>query len=97
MAALVYYLHILFVLLGPFVAFRHIIYLPLHGNLYSMFLYVAGICFVGFMFGLAFKLEYPRSHHWIYRPAMSLLSTLVLSWLIFYSAATIKKMAWHRS
>ena len=95
-ASIVYYLHIAFVLLGPFIAFRHIIYLPLHGNLYSMFLYLAGISFVGFMFGLAFKLENPRSHHWIYRPAMSLLSTLLLSWIIFYSAATIKKMAWHR-
>ncbi len=95
--ALVYYLHIAFVLLGPFVAFRHIIYLPLHGNLYSMFLYLAGICFIGFMFGLAYKLENPESHKWIYRPVMSLLSTLVLSWLIFYSIATIKKMTWSRT
>jgi cellulose synthase/poly-beta-1,6-N-acetylglucosamine synthase-like glycosyltransferase len=94
--ALVYYMHVAFVLLGPFVAFRHMIYLPIHGNLYSMFLYLAGISFVGFMFGLAFKLENPNSHHWIYRPAMSLLSTLVLSWLIFYSAATIKQMKWSR-
>jgi cellulose synthase/poly-beta-1,6-N-acetylglucosamine synthase-like glycosyltransferase len=95
--ALMYYLRIAFVIFGPFVAFRHMIYLPLHGNFGSMLLYLGGICFIGFMFGLAYKLEEPRSHRWIYRPLMSLFSTLVLSWLIFYSAATIKKSIWDRS
>ena len=95
--AMVYYLHIAFVLLGPFIAFRHVVYLPLHGNLYSAFLYFSGILFIGFMFGLAFKLENPDSNRWVYRPLMSLLSTTVLSWLIFYSAATIKKMHWSRA
>lgn len=95
--AMVYYLRIAFVIFGPFIAFRHMIYLPLHGSLYSMFLYLAGISFIGFMFGLAYKLEEPHSHRWIYRPLMSLFSTLVLSWLIFYSALTIRKSIWDRS
>lgn len=95
--SMVYYLRIAFVIFGPFIAFRHMIYLPLHGNLGSMFLYLAGISFIGFMFGLAYKLEEPDSHKWIYRPLMSLFSTLVLSWLIFYSAATIRKSTWDRS
>ncbi|HEY5668169.1 MAG TPA: glycosyltransferase [Candidatus Saccharimonadales bacterium] len=94
--AFVYYLHVAFVFLGPFVAFRHLIYLPLYGNLASMVLYLSGICFVGLMFGLAYKLENPDSHRWVYRPLMSLFSTLVLSWLIFYSIATVKKMVWSR-
>jgi cellulose synthase/poly-beta-1,6-N-acetylglucosamine synthase-like glycosyltransferase len=94
--ALVYYLHIIFVIMGPFISFRHIVYLPLKGNLFSGLLYLFGILFVGFMFGLATKLEDPHSHRWIYRPLMNLLSTLVISWLIFYSAATIRKMTWSR-
>jgi len=94
--ALTYYLHILFVVAGPFIVLRHFIYFPLHGNFYSVLLYLMGITFIGYMFGLAFKLENPRDRNWIYRPFMSLLSTLVLSWLIFYSAATIKRMKWHR-
>lgn len=94
--AFVYYLHVAFVFLGPFVAFRHLIYLPLYGNLASMVLYLSGICFVGLMFGLAYKLENPDSHRWVYRPLMSIFSTLVLSWLIFYSIATVKKMVWSR-
>lgn len=94
--ALFYYLHVAFVFFGPFVAFRHLVYLPLRGTPLSAVLYLAGIAFVGFMFGIAFKIEDPASPKWIYRPIMSLLSTLVLSWLILYSLFTIRKMVWSR-
>jgi cellulose synthase/poly-beta-1,6-N-acetylglucosamine synthase-like glycosyltransferase len=94
--ALAYYAHVLFVACGPYIVFRHLIYLPVHGNAYTFILYVSGIIFIGFMFGLAFKLENPTSRRWIYRPFMSLFSTLVLSWLIIYSAFTIRNMKWHR-
>jgi cellulose synthase/poly-beta-1,6-N-acetylglucosamine synthase-like glycosyltransferase len=100
-----YYLHILFVFAGPFVAFRHLIYLPAHGDLESMLLYLFGILLVGLVFGLAFRREEavrtdgpPRQlERWGYRPLMSLLSTLLLSWLIVYSIVTIKRMTWTRS
>ncbi len=95
--ALVYYLHILFVLMGPFITFKHLVYLPLNGDIFSAILYLFGIIFVGFMFGLACKLEDKENHLWIYRPIMSLFSTLIISWLIFYSALTIRKMVWVRS
>jgi len=94
--ALVYYSHIAFVIFGPIITFRHLVYLPLGGNLFSALLYISGIVFVGLMFGLAYKIENRHCHIWVYRPFMSLLSTLVLSWLVFYSALTIKKMIWHR-
>jgi cellulose synthase/poly-beta-1,6-N-acetylglucosamine synthase-like glycosyltransferase len=94
--ALVYYSHIVFVLGGPLITFRHLIYLPSQGNFIAAVLYIAGIVFVGLMFGLSYKLENKECHIWVYRPFMSLLSTLVLSWLVFYSALTIKKMIWHR-
>ncbi len=51
---------------------------------------------IGSMFGLAFRREEPRSQRWIYRPLMSLMSTTLLSWLLLYSLATIKKMNWVR-
>ncbi len=94
--AVVYYLHVVFVIVGPFIAFRHLIYLPIRGDIISAILYIAGIVFVGFLFGLAYRLENKDCGRWMYRPIMSLLSTLVLSWIIFYSVATIKKMVWHR-
>jgi cellulose synthase/poly-beta-1,6-N-acetylglucosamine synthase-like glycosyltransferase len=94
--ALFYYAHVLFVLLGPFIAARHLIYLPLSGDPMSLVLYLTGISFIGLSFGLAFRYENPGSRRWICRPVMSLMSTIVFSWLIFYSAATIKKMTWSR-
>jgi cellulose synthase/poly-beta-1,6-N-acetylglucosamine synthase-like glycosyltransferase len=96
LAALLYYLHILFVLAGPFVAFRHLILLPLQGNVESAFLYLFGILLIGSMFGLAFWREEPQSDGWVYRPLMSLMSTTVLSWLLFYALFTIRKMTWAR-
>jgi cellulose synthase/poly-beta-1,6-N-acetylglucosamine synthase-like glycosyltransferase len=94
--ALFYYVHVAFVLCGPFIAARHLIYMPLRGDPISPLLYLAGIATIGLSFGLAYRYENPGSRRWIYRPAMSLLSTIVFSWLIFYSAATIRKMVWHR-
>jgi cellulose synthase/poly-beta-1,6-N-acetylglucosamine synthase-like glycosyltransferase len=94
--ALFYYVHVIFVFLGPFVAARHLIYLPLRGDSMSVVLYLTGIAFIGLCFGLAFRYENPGSRRWLYRPAMSVMSTLMFSWLIFYSAATIKKMTWSR-
>lgn len=94
--ALFYYVHVGFVFLGPFVAARHLIYLPLHGDPMSMLLYLAGIAIIGLSFGLAFRHENPGSRRWLYRPLMSLMSTVIFTWLIFYSVATIKRMTWFR-
>jgi cellulose synthase/poly-beta-1,6-N-acetylglucosamine synthase-like glycosyltransferase len=95
-AAAMYYLRCVLVLIGPFVVFRHLIWLPLHGNTYSAFLYLSGVLFVGSLFAVAHRIERPDETGWTYRPLMNFLSTFVLSWLIFYSIITIKKMTWHR-
>ncbi len=91
-----FYLGIIFVLIGPFIALRHLIYLPLNGDILSAAYYLGGIIFIGSLYGFMYKMENKDSHLWIYRPLMSLISTLILSWLIFYSMLTIKKMVWHR-
>ena len=94
--ALKYYVGALFTIFGPIVAFRHLVYLPYNGNPLSAVFYVSGILFVGMLYGIIFRLEDSKADYWYYRPLMSLFSTLVLSWLIFYSALTIKKSVWHR-
>lgn len=94
--AVIYYAHILFVLAGPFIAFRHLVYLPIRSDVYGAFLYVLGILYVGFMFAFAYRLENSAGKYWVYRPIMNILSTLIFSWLVFYSALTIKKMIWLR-
>ncbi len=91
-----YYIGAVFTIVGPFIALRHLIYLPVTGSELSGLFYLSGIAFVGFLYGIMFKLENPRSQIWRYRPFMSLISTLLLSWLIFYSTLTIKKSIWHR-
>ncbi len=96
-ASLIYYFHILFVVVGPLIAFRHLIYFPIKHNYFSIVYYLAGISFIGFMFALAYRLEDKKSNRWVYRPLMNLLSTIFLSWLIFYSALTIRKTKWVRS
>src|SRR3989344_831459 len=94
--AIRFYLGAIFVFAGPFIALRHLIYLPLTGEILSGVYYLSGIIFIGALYGFMYKIENPESHLWVYRPLMGLLSTLVLSWLIFYSMVTIKKMVWHR-
>lgn len=95
--AIVYYLHVLFVIVGPFIALKHLVLLPLGHDFMAPLFYIAGIILIGFMFGISYKIENPDCHRWIYRPVMSLFSTLIFSWLLFYSAYTIRKMIWHRS
>ncbi len=96
MAAARYYLGMMYVFLGPFIVFRHLVYFPMNGEFVAGALYLSGIFFVGLLYGLIYKLENPRSDLWVYRPLMSLMSTLILSWFIFYSLATIRKNVWHR-
>ena len=95
--ALFWYLKIVYVFIGPFIVARQLLILPTMGNILAPILYLGGICLIGLMYGLAYKIENPNCHRWLYRPFMSLLSTLVLSWLIFYSALTIKKQIWLRA
>lgn len=95
--AILYYLHILFVFIWPIISFRHLIYFPIKWDYLSALYYIAWIIYIWFLFWMAFKLENWKSSIWIYRPLMSILSTLVISWLIFYSIFTIKKMVWIRN
>lgn len=94
--AIRFYLGAIFVLAGPFIALRHLVLLPMSGEILSGVYYLGGILFIGSLYGLMYKMENPNSHLWVYRPAMSVFSTLILSWLIFYSIATIKRKVWHR-
>lgn len=96
--SLAYYMHILFVLIGPLIAFKHLVLFPLNGDLFGAAAFFMGIVMVGLLFGLVYRLENgKKDSRWVYRPLMSLLSTLFLSGLVFYSAATIRKNIWTRS
>ncbi|WP_443043495.1 glycosyltransferase family 2 protein [Streptomyces sp. NBC_00358] len=94
--AALYYGHALWVVSAPFMAVRHLLWAPLHGAAFLTLLYLCGVTLKGCVWGLAFKIDNPGDDRWRYRPLMSLLSALVLAWLLPYSFATIRRGVWAR-
>jgi cellulose synthase/poly-beta-1,6-N-acetylglucosamine synthase-like glycosyltransferase len=94
--AFLFYGHVLWVCAAPLLAFRHLIWLPLHGSILLTGVYLCGVSLKGSVWALAYKVQNPSSTRWLYRPLMSLLSTLCLSWVLPYSAVTLRKSVWSR-
>ncbi|WP_407927424.1 glycosyltransferase family 2 protein [Kitasatospora setae] len=95
--AALYYGHALWVVAAPVMAFRHLLWAPLHGAGFLTLLYLGGVVLKGLVWGLAFKIDNPGDTRWRYRPVMSLLSSVLLAWLLPYSIATIRRGVWSRS
>jgi cellulose synthase/poly-beta-1,6-N-acetylglucosamine synthase-like glycosyltransferase len=95
--SVIYYLHVLFVLVAPIMAARHLVVMPLLGMWFLVLLYFAGIFLKGAIWGFAFRAQNPGSGRWVYRPLMSVVSALCLSWLLFYSIATLRRGTWSRT
>lgn len=94
--AAMYYGHVLWVLVAPAMAFRHIIWLPLHGLWFLSLLYFTGVTVKGLVWGAVFKLQHPHESTWFYRPIMSLMSAVVLAWLLPYAILTLRRATWAR-
>ncbi|WP_189082674.1 glycosyltransferase family 2 protein [Mangrovihabitans endophyticus] len=94
--ALLYYGHALWVVLAPVMAVRHLVWAPLNGLWFLTLLYLCGILLKGTAWGIAFKLDNRSSLRWRYRPFMSLISSLLLAWLLPYSLLTIRRGVWSR-
>lgn len=94
--AFLYYGHVLWVLAAPLMAVRHLIWAPWHGLWFLTFLYLCGVTLKGGIYGIAYHIDNPKDPNWCYRPLMSLLSSLTLSWLLVYSAVTIRLGIWSR-
>lgn len=96
LASLLFYGHMLWVALAPVLAFRHLVWLPLHGEFLLTGLYLCGVGLKGSIWGLAYRTQNRGDGRWLYRPLMSLLSALVLSWLLPYSILTLRRNVWSR-
>ena len=91
----IWYLGVLFTFISPFIAVRSLIYLPLFTrDIYTPLFYLSGILMIGMIFAVDYKIANPNNNRWIYRPLMSLMSTFILSWLLFYSLITIRRYSW---
>ena len=91
-----FYGHVLWVCAAPLLAFRHLVWLPLHGGGRYTLVYFAGVLLKGSVWALAYRIQNPGSPKWVYRPLMSLLSSVFLSWVLLYSALTLRKSVWSR-
>lgn len=94
---LLFYGHAIWVVAAPIMAFRHLVWLPATGNFQLMILYLCGVLTKGIVAAIAYKIQNPGCWRWVFRPLMSIASALLLSWLIVYSALTIRKRVWYRA
>jgi cellulose synthase/poly-beta-1,6-N-acetylglucosamine synthase-like glycosyltransferase len=94
--ALLFYGRAVFILAAPLMAFRHLVWLPIHGGYLLTVLYLAGILFKGCIWAFAYRAENPGCSRWIYRPLMSLMTVLMFSMLLPYSLLTIRRGVWSR-
>ncbi|WP_307787111.1 glycosyltransferase family 2 protein [Mycolicibacterium mengxianglii] len=94
--AALFYGHALFVAVAPLMAIRHLVWAPAHGLFLLTALYLCGVATKGFAWAVSFKVTNPGSTLWRYRPLMSLMGSLLLSWLLPYSMLTIRRGTWSR-
>jgi len=95
-AALLFYAHAVLVIATPFMAFRHLVMLPLEGAWLLTALFVAGVALKGCIWAVAYKIQNPDCGRWVYRPLMSLMSTFIFSGLLIYSLLTVRRQIWVR-
>jgi cellulose synthase/poly-beta-1,6-N-acetylglucosamine synthase-like glycosyltransferase len=94
--SVMYYGHAAWVMAAPLMAVRHLVWAPLNGLWLLCALYVGGVLVKGTAWGVAYAIDNPRSSRWRYRPLMSLISSVLLSWLLLYSLVTIRRGIWAR-
>lgn len=94
-AAAIYYLQMVLSFLGPIVAIRNLILMPIEGHYLAPVIYLGGLMFISLLFALEFRFRYPKSgNRWMYRILVTLLSINVLSSLLYYAALTIRRNKW---
>ena len=94
-AAAIYYLQMVLSFLGPIVATRNLILMPLEGHFAAPVMYLGGLMFISLLFALEFRFRYPNSgNRWMYRILVTLLGINVLSSLLYYAALTIRRNKW---
>jgi hyaluronan synthase len=92
--ALLYYITTAMKFVRPYVVFYAVFMLPFVGDLYSSLLWFAGIIFTSMIYGLDYKIRNPESKLWLYRPAFTLLTTFVYTWLLPVAMLNIRSKSW---
>ena len=96
LAAPLFYAHVIWVIVAPFMVAWHLIWLPLHAAFVPTLIYMCGVALKGCVWGLAYRIQNPGDRRWRYRPVMSLVSLFLLSWLLPIAAVTVRRGTWRR-
>jgi len=93
--ALVFYTEFMQSFMSPMIFLLVYVYTPLFLHNYLLpFTYLFGQLLLGFASGLDYRLRDPTAKNWIYKPLMSLLTLVVIPWLLFPAIWTYKKNRW---
>ncbi|HEY7226888.1 MAG TPA: glycosyltransferase [Nitrososphaeraceae archaeon] len=92
--ALLYYIQTAMKLIRPYILFYTIAILPLKGDYASVLFWIAGIMFTGMIYAVEYRLRNPDDGLWLYRPPFTFITTFVYTWLLIYSAITIRNKSW---
>lgn len=95
--SVLYYGHAVWVLAAPAMAVRHLVWGPSQGLWLLTVLYLGGVLIKGAAWGVAYAVDNPGDPRWRYRPLMSLISSVLLSWLLPYALLTVRRGVWSRS
>ena len=94
LSALLYYIQTSMRFVRPYIVFYSIVMLPLKGDVTSLIFWISGIMFTGMIYAVDFRLRNPGDRLWLYRPLFTFLTTFVYTWLLIYSAITIRNKSW---
>ena len=93
--SLIFYTDFMTTFTLPLIIFTVLFYEPFVLKQYvSPALFLVGLMLMGLSQGLDYKFRDPASRNWMYKPLMNLMSTFVLSWLLFPSLWTLRKNEW---
>jgi len=92
--AMIYYIMTVMKFVRPYVVFHAVFMLPFVGELSSTLLWFAGILFTAMIYGVDYKVRNPESKLWLYRPAFTLLTTFVYTWLLPVAMINIRSKSW---
>ena len=92
--ALLYYIQIAMKLIRPYIIFYTIAILPIKGDFTSILFWISGVMFTGMIYSVEYRLRNPHDGLWLYRPLFTFITTFVYTWLLIYSAITIRNRSW---
>jgi len=93
--SLIFYTDFMATFTLPLIIFTVLVHEPLIlGETWTPLAYLGGLSLIGLAQGLDYKFRDPTTKNWKYKPLMNMMSTFLLSWLLFPSLLTLRKNQW---